>query len=197
MTEHYRKYSYYEKKVGSFREKGGVYKHLLSLPFQWLRRFYERKIISALAAQKEVSVLNNNSEIIISLTSFPARIATLHLVIKSLLKQTVLPEKITLWLSKEEFPDEMENLPQNLISLCKNGLEIFFVPDNLRSHKKYFYAFEKYQNMRIVTFDDDLIYGDDTLERLLKINQAFPQSVCANAIRKIAVSEAQFAPYRQ
>ncbi|MDR1678757.1 MAG: hypothetical protein LBR81_03165 [Prevotellaceae bacterium] len=197
MTTYYSKYSHYEERIATFRQKGGIYKHLFSLPYQWLRKYYECKILSFFVAEKDFPVLKNNSGIVVSLTSFPARIPTLYLVIKSLLKQTILPEKITLWLSKEEFPDEMADLPQDLKNLCKNGLEIFFVSDNLRSHKKYFYSFEKYRDKKVVTVDDDLIYGEDTLERLIKINQIFPKSVCANVIRKIAVKEHEFLPYKR
>ena len=39
--------------------------------------------------------------VIVSLTSIPSRLGTLHLVIRSLLVQDKLPKKILLWLNKE------------------------------------------------------------------------------------------------
>jgi hypothetical protein len=167
------------------------------LPFRWAKKYYAKKTLNILKKETEFAVLDNNSGIVVSLTSFPARIPTLHLVIRSLLKQTVLPEKIILWLSEEEFPNKMENIPEELKNLCKNGLEIIFVSDNLRSHKKYFYAFEKYRTKKIITVDDDLIYSNNTLERLVKINQIFPKAICANVVRTIAVAERKFQPYKQ
>src|SRR5690554_5862757 len=41
--------------------------------------------------------------LIISLTSFPARISNVNLVIESMLRQTILPERIILWLSRKQF----------------------------------------------------------------------------------------------
>ena len=54
-------------------------------------------------------------KVIISLTSYPARIDTVHLTIRSILRQTVQADKILLWLSIEEFPNKYADLPQNLL----------------------------------------------------------------------------------
>ena len=43
--------------------------------------------------------------VIISFTSFPARINDVWKVVESLKNQSILPAKIILWLSKEQFPD--------------------------------------------------------------------------------------------
>ena len=40
------------------------------------------------------------SELIVSLTSYPPRFKTLHLTIKSLLDQTVRPDRIILWIGR-------------------------------------------------------------------------------------------------
>lgn len=45
----------------------------------------------------------SEKKIVVSLTSFPARIKKVHIVIESLLNQTIKPDKIILWLSKEQF----------------------------------------------------------------------------------------------
>jgi hypothetical protein len=191
----YTKYSKAAKKIAFYREKGDIYRHLFSLPFRWSKMYYAGKTLDILKQTKKFPVLNNQSGIIVSLTSFPARISTVHLVIKSLLQQTLLPEKILLWLSDEDFPER--NIPVELKNLCQNGLEIVFVSDNLRSHKKYFYAFEKYADKKVITVDDDLLYAEDTLERLEQMSRKYPKAVCANVIRGIAVKEGDFLPYKQ
>ena len=33
-----------------------------------------------------------------------------------------------------------------------------FVPENFRSHKKYYYVFREYPDHKVITVDDDLIY---------------------------------------
>ena len=64
--------------------------------------------------------------IIVSLTSFPRRISAVWQTIESLMRQELCPDKIILWLSKEQF-SSTEQLPKELQKLCERGLEINFV----------------------------------------------------------------------
>ncbi len=104
--------------------------------------------------------------IIVSLTSFPARIDEVWRTIDSILAQTVIPDRIILWLSKEQFAG-VESLPKKLQNRINKGLEIKFVDDDLKSHKKYIYAFQRYPNDYVVLVDDDIIYPSNTIETLL------------------------------
>ena len=54
-------------------------------------------------------------KLIVSLTSFPARINTVHQVIESLLNQTKKADKIILWLAPEQFPNGEKDLPEKLL----------------------------------------------------------------------------------
>lgn len=111
---------------------------------------------------------NSQSNIIISLTSFPARIGKVHLVIESLLRQTYMPQKIVLYLSRMQF-NSMDQIPRRLKKLCNNGyMEISFVDDDLKSHKKYYYAVKEYEGYDIITVDDDIFYPEDLVECLHK-----------------------------
>jgi hypothetical protein len=65
---------------------------------------------------------NTNSNIIVSLTSFPPRIAKIHITINSLLAQTVKADKIVLYLNKDEFKNW--KIPEELQKCIDNGLEI-------------------------------------------------------------------------
>ena len=51
---------------------------------------------------------------VVSLTTFPLRIGKVHLTIQSILRQSRLADRVLLWLSKEEFPEEAQ-LPENLL----------------------------------------------------------------------------------
>ena len=82
-------------------------------------------------------------EIVISLTSFPGRIADVWIVIECLFRQTYKADKIILWVDKERF--NVEDLPSRLKAQMKRGLEIRLVED-LRSHTKYYYALKEYNN---------------------------------------------------
>ena len=75
-----------------------------------------------------------DEKIIVSLTSFPARIDCVGYSIKSLFNQTVKPDRIILWLATEQF--ENQEMPELLETLKSKGLEIRFCED-LKSHKKY------------------------------------------------------------
>lgn len=107
------------------------------------------------------------SEVIISLTSFPKRIQTLWMVIECLMRQTIAPKKIILWLSELQFPDK-QKLPSKLLEQQERGLEIRFVPEDLRSHKKYYYTFLEYPDSPVLLADDDILYSPNLIEELLK-----------------------------
>ena len=138
--------------------------------------------------------IKTEGRIIVSLTSFPGRIGRLWLVIESLLRQTQKPDKIILWLSEEQFPD-LQTLPKKLLRLQKRGLEIRLCRDDLRSHKKYYYAMQEFPNDIIITVDDDVFYHSFLVENLIKLNQKFPTCVCCNHCSKIEVSNDVIQPY--
>lgn len=123
--------------------------------------------------------------LIVSLTSFPKRIGYVWMTIETILRQEYLPEKIILYLSKEQFPQEYNDLPDNLLKLRKRGLDIVFKNDDLKSHKKYFYAFIEYPNNVIVTIDDDVFYPEDMLKTLWDTHVLYPDAVVGNRAKKI------------
>ena len=57
------------------------------------------------------------SQLIVSLTSYPARIHMIHNVIESLINQTYNADKIILWLNPESFPSKETDLPSQLLKL--------------------------------------------------------------------------------
>ncbi len=139
----------------------------------------QRKAIVKLPVEKlSLNKEPRDKKITVSLTSFPARINTVGYAIKSLFNQTVKPDRIILWLADTQFQGvELPNLLQNL---CEKGLEIRFCKD-LRSHKKYYFALQEQQsNELVITYDDDLIYPEDSIERLYKKHKEFPDCVVCN-----------------
>ena len=157
----------------------------------------EIKVIEDFCRKTESPVLSNHSGVIVSLTSFPPRIGQLLLVLRSILWQTCPPEKIVVWLSEEEFPNGLAELPERLTVLTANGVEFRFVPENIRGHKKYYYVFREYPDNKVITMDDDLIYPRDAIERLLALSYQYPKSVCGNVIRKIAKVGNRFLAYKE
>ena len=116
-------------------------------------------------------------KIIISLTSFPKRINKVYLTIESLMHQKVKPNKIVLWLTKEEFPKGINQLPKELLRLRKRGLEIFFSKVNLRSYNKILWSLKKYPNSLIITVDDDVLYDKNLIHDLYKKHKKYPSEI--------------------
>lgn len=122
--------------------------------------------------------------VIVSLTSFPARINVVWKVIKTLKCQEVRPDRIILWLSKDQFQNE-KSIPSNLKRLEDDLFEIRLVDGDIRSHKKYFYALQEFSESYVVTVDDDIYYNPKTLTYLMTVSKQFPKSIVANISIKI------------
>lgn len=106
-----------------------------------------------------------NRKLIVSMTSIPDRINKTWITIESLLRQTYKPDRIILWLAKEEFKNCP--LPSALKVQQKRGLQIKYC-DNLMSYKKIYYTAKENPNSYIVTVDDDIIYAENMLDKLVK-----------------------------
>ena len=106
-----------------------------------------------------------NRKLIVSMTSIPDRINKTWITIESLLRQTYKPDKIILWLAKEEFKNCP--LPSALKAQQKRGLQIKYC-DNLMSYKKIYYTAKENPNSYIVTVDDEIIYAENMLEELIR-----------------------------
>lgn len=130
---------------------------------------------------------------IISLTSYPARINIVSNVIKTLLNQTVMPDKIVLYLSKNEFHNK--KLPSELINMQNNIFEIRFVEKNYKSFNKLIHALYNFPFANIITVDDDILYPRTLVYKLLKTHKKHPNDICANRIRYINIINNEIQPY--
>lgn len=163
---------------------GGLYnrKYIPSLVLSPLRFIIRRiaNIIIPKLLQQEVlrndTHIREGGKIIVTLTSFPKRIKNVWLVIESMQRQTVRPDKILLWLSKEQF-NRIEDLPNSIISRISNVFEVRLVEGDLRSHKKYCYAFKEFPNDYVITIDDDIFYPPYMIEELLSGRENNPKTV--------------------
>ena len=131
------------------------------------------------------------AEVVISLTSIPSRISTLHLTIKSLLNQNVTFEKIVLWLHQD-----LENdLPRALQKLHGERFDIHYCPTT-EPHRKLVETLKIFPDRIIVTCDDDMMYPKDWLSRLLESWQQAPNSIIAHMCRKVRIVNGEIMPYR-
>lgn len=123
--------------------------------------------------------------LIVSFTSYPARIHAVPQVLESLYAQSMKPDRILLWLAEEQFPGHESDLPKTLIDDTAAGKFELRWCDNLGSHKKYFYAMQEFPDDIIVTVDDDVCYDEDMILRLFESYQRFPKAVSANRVSLI------------
>ena len=100
---------------------------------------------------------DSGRNIVVSLTSYPARMPEAQYTLFSLLKQSLKPNKVLLWLGEEQFPNREQDIPEKILALQKNGLDIRWTKD-IKSYKKLVPALREYPDAIIVTADDDLFY---------------------------------------
>lgn len=135
------------------------------------------------------------NRVIVSLTSFPARIDKVYLCINSLLRQTVKADKIVLWLADTQFPNG-NGIPENLKCLVGKDFEIRFC-DDLKSYKKIFYSAQQFKNDIIVTVDDDTLYPEDWLLNLINTYIKYPDCVCCYRAHRMVLKAGEIVPYSE
>lgn len=138
--------------------------------------------------------IDERSNIIVSMTSYPQRLRYVNKSIKSLLRQSMKPKKIILYLG----PDTKRgDIPRKLEKLKKRGLEIVFVNEDLKPHKKYYYSLQQYRNSYIVTVDDDAIYDKHLIKSLMQTSIKYPKAIVGRTIRIITSQDHKIVPYRE
>lgn len=109
----------------------------------------------------------NSKKVVVSLTSFPARIDRTWLSVETLLRQSCPADHIVLWLSKDQFPS-LSSVPESLLRLRARGLRIEIREGDLRSHKKYYYALKEFPGANLILADDDIYYSSNMIESLVE-----------------------------
>lgn len=130
--------------------------------------------------------------VIVSLTSFPAAIGYCARAVESLLKGSVLPERVVLWLSLEQFPEA--KVPAEIAPLMADPrFEVRFLQGDIRSYKKLIPALEAFPDAIVVTADDDVRYHRHMLRDLLRMHAKFPDAVIAHRAKRVELG----APYKK
>lgn len=127
--------------------------------------------------------------LVVSLTSYPARFPTLGLTLAAILRQSVRPDRVILWLDDGDeaaIASDVTALP---------GLEIRTCPA-WRSFKKIVPTLLAHPDAFIVTADDDLYYPADWLEKLTNAARDGANIACHRAHR-VALRDGRPAPYAE
>lgn len=128
--------------------------------------------------------------LVVSLTSHAPRFATLTPTLKSLMLQTMRPERVVLWIGHRDVP----LIPAEVRALVEAGLEIRACED-LGPHTKYVHALREWPDARIAICDDDTYYRPEWLADLVADDR--PGEIPCHRIHRIALDEDGFPePYR-
>ncbi len=140
-----------------------------------------------------------SKRLIVSVTTYPKRIGTLSAVLETIFNQTRRPDLVVLWLAREQFPAGEAEIPEDLRELIRNGkLTLRWCEEDLKPHKKYFYAFQEFPNDLIVTVDDDVYYPKYTLDALYRSYLLHPRAVSAMRAHLMLFNERkELLPYQQ
>ena len=162
----------------------------------FLNNLVQKRARKVAGGTDKLKILGNDKpeEIVVSMTSFPARIEYVYLSLSQLFNQTLPPDKIELWLAEPQFPTH--ELPENLKPLIDLGLEVKFCPEDIKGHKKYYYAMQSHPESLVITFDDDLIYHEECIEELY--NSYLQHKDCVHCLRGVNIaldSNGAVAPY--
>lgn len=176
----YQLFFWLKRKEKRRREAGKEASKLLSFLIgyaEWfynipVRRWYEKHPSKKLGLNRKP----REQKVIVSFTSYPKRIKDVWLVAETLLRQSYKPDEVILWLADSQF-DGLQSLPPRLLALQERGLTIRFC-DDLRSHKKYYYALQEHPDDLVILADDDMFYPRDTLKKLMKLHEKYPQDIC-------------------
>lgn len=148
-----------------------------------------------------VTAIKRSPELIVSLTTIPERIGSVSLCLDSLLRQSLKPDRLILWLSESNDPGRptisKQTLPPDLHPLIQRGLEIRWCKD-IRSFRKIIPALQAHPDALIVTADDDIFYPRHWLRMLYAAYQREPNYIHCHRAHLIQYNaRGEHLPYRQ
>ena len=130
--------------------------------------------------------------VVVSLTSYGERLDYAYLTVLSLMHQTMLPDRIVLWIDVDT---DLAAVPESLKRLEPYGLDIRCGCENLKGHKKYFWALREFSDSCVITVDDDVMYPADTVESLMAAHANYPEAVVGRRVHRMLLSDGELAPY--
>jgi len=122
----------------------------------------------------------SEARLIVSFTSIPRRMENVPAVIESIVKQTKVPDKIVLYLHEDDFPSK--SIPNSVSMLTEkyNFFEIRWPERNLGVHLKIIPALKDFPDDIIINIDDDMIYDEKFIEKLVECYKVNPGCICSH-----------------
>lgn len=130
--------------------------------------------------------------LLVSLTSYPARFGTLAHTLHGILRQSVRPDGVILWLD----PGDEDLLPPEVTRLLPEGMEIGVCP-RWRAFKKSVPTMVAHPDAFVVTADDDVYYPSDWLAGLVSAAAGGAGVACHRAHRVRLQADDAPLPYAE
>ena len=169
--------------------KIGILKDAFMGNLMKLKVLYDVRLRKALTLSS-----SQDASIIVSLTTYGKRVnGSVVYTVYSLLRQSVRPERVVLWLNEKEYNDQ--NLPSDLRFLCKYGLDVRYGKD-IGSYTKIIHSLSAFSDKHIITADDDLYYTRNFVEEFVEAHRQHPQAIITGYAKvPLADDDRQLVPY--
>jgi hypothetical protein len=162
--------------------------------YYWLLEpFIYERYARAMRVRRSPVRHNLHSALIVSFTSYPPRFVKLHLTIKSLLNQSIRPDKIKLWIAEADFVC----LPEEVLVLSKNNYDFEIkCCEDIKSYKKLIPTLVSHPDAFVAIADDDAYYPKKWLHQLISCYTDNGQ-IIAHRTHKVAYNSIGIFPYQE
>ncbi|TDH38934.1 glycosyltransferase family 2 protein [Pseudohoeflea suaedae] len=126
-----------------------------------------------------------SAPLIVSLTSYPERYATLHLTLRAVIRQTVKADRIILTLTE----GDESKLPNEILGMQKDGLVIRTYRNNIKSYTKLVPVLREHPEAFVATCDDDVYYQKDWLRSLVDCARQHPGRIISHRSHRVLHGE--------
>ncbi len=115
--------------------------------------------------------------VIVSMTTWEARVANIPVVLDTIFNQTVLPDKVVLNLAFDEV------LPESVASYIEgHSIEVYRTEDT-KVFKKFLPTLLRYPDACVINIDDDILYPPTMIEDFLMQHKIYPDHpICGNHV---------------
>lgn len=139
------------------------------------------------------SKATGSADVVVSMTSYAARLRTVDVALESIARGTVKPRRLLLWLDD---PGLMAARPPAIRRLQQRGVEVLLSP-NFGPHTKYYpyVATNGASSRPLVTADDDVIYPANWLRSLVEANREHPDTINAHWVSTISINAGSITQY--
>ena len=178
-----------DKAMSYLSNKTGILKDVFMGNLMKLKVIYDIRLCKAIKLSTQ-----QDDSVIVSLTSYGKRVrGSVVYSVYSLLRQTVRPERVVLWLDEKTY--NSQNLPSDLRFLCDYGLEVRFSKD-IRSYTKIIHSLSAFPDKHIITADDDIFYTRTFVQEFMEAHRQHVQAIISNYAKMPFTDTANhLAPY--